>query len=159
MAPLYTLAFCLYFLRQNNGYKRQSGKNKIWCKAQISVPVDLVNWASGLLKKNEKKNNNAGEMEGIITGPPQLPCMCQCFNNFLQASWPLALVSLCRTKSCPPELVSGLYCALPPCFHGKACQHEHLGREITDSPFLGEFHYSKAFTNCWRTDKKQQNAV
>lgn len=36
--------------------------------------------------------------------------MCQCFNNFLQASWPLALVLLHRTKKTyPPNLVSDLY--------------------------------------------------
>lgn len=93
VAPLHSLAFCLYFLKQNNGYKSQSGKNKIWCKAQISVPEDWVNWLGGLVKK--KKKNNPGEKESIITGPPQL---CQCFNNFLQASWPLALVLLHRTK-------------------------------------------------------------
>lgn len=58
-APLHPLAFCLYFLRQNNGYKRQSGKNKIWCKAQILVPEDWVNWPSGLVKKPTQERRRA----------------------------------------------------------------------------------------------------
>lgn len=116
MSPLHSLAFCLYFLRQNNGYKRQSGKNKIWCKAQILVPEDLVNWPGGLVKKKQPRRE--GEH---YYWPTSAPCMCQCFNNFLQACWPLALVLLHRTKNCPPKLVSGLYCVPP--FHGKpACR-------------------------------------
>lgn len=104
MAPLHSLAFCLYFLRQNHGYKRQSGKNKIWCKAQISVPEDWVNWPGGLVKKQPRRE---GEH---YYWPTSAPRMCQCFNNFLQASWPLALVLLHRTKNCAPKLVLGLYC-------------------------------------------------
>lgn len=80
VAPLHSLAFCLYFLRQNNGYKSQSGKNKIWCKAQISVPEDWVNWLGGLVKKN-----NPGEKESIITGPPQLHA---CANVLITSSRP-----------------------------------------------------------------------
>lgn len=95
VAPLHSLAFCLYFLRQNNGYKSQSGKNKIWCKAQISVPEDWVNWLGGLVKKKKKQPRREGEH---YYWPTSAPCMCQCFNNFLQASWPLALVLLHRTK-------------------------------------------------------------
>lgn len=94
--PLHSLAFCLYFLRQNNGYKSQSGKNKIWCKAQISVPEDWVNWLGGLVKK-KKKSQPRREGEHYYW-PTSAPCMCQCFNNFLQASWPFALVLLHRTK-------------------------------------------------------------
>lgn len=59
VAPLHSLAFCLYFLRQNNGYKSQSGKNKIWCKAQISVPEDWVNWLGGLVKKTTQERRRA----------------------------------------------------------------------------------------------------
>lgn len=88
MALLHSLAFCLYFLRQNNGYKRQSGRNKIWCKAQISVPEDWVNWLGGLVKKKKKKKQPRREGEHYYW-PTSAPCMCQCFNNFLQASWPL----------------------------------------------------------------------
>lgn len=115
MAPLPSLAFCLYFLRQNNGYKRQSGKNKIWCKAQILVPEVWVNWPGGLVKKKKKQPRREGEH---YYWPTSAPRMCQCFNNFLQASWPLALVLLHRTKTCPPKLVSVLYCV--PLFHGKS---------------------------------------
>lgn len=56
--------------------------------------------------------------------------MCQCFNNFLQASWPLALVLLHRTKSYPPKLVSDLYCVC--LFHGNVCLGGHLGRNIAE---------------------------
>lgn len=114
MAPLHSLAFCLYFLRQNNGYKRQSGKNKMWCKAQISVPEDWVNWLSGLVKKQPRRE------AGHYYWPTSAPRMCQCFNNFLQASWPLALVFLC-TGQRAALLSWSQVCIVFPGFMGKVC--------------------------------------
>lgn len=85
--------------------------------------------------------------------------MCQCFNNFLQASWPLALILLHRTKSCPPKLVSGLYCVR--LFHGKVCLGGHLGRHITDKSKIQtisrECHHSLAFTSKCTASKMTKN--
>lgn len=132
-APLHSLAFCLYFLRQNNGYKRQSGKNKIWCKAQISVPEEWVNWLGGLVKNQPRRE---GEH---YYWPTSALCMCQCFNNFLQASWPLAPVLLQRTKSHPPKLVF---------FHRSVCLCRHLCRTTAEEihTIWSEFHHTVAFT-------------
>ena len=83
--------------KENNGYKRQSGKNKIWCKAQISVPEDWVNWPGGLVKKPTQERRRALLLAHLSS--MHVPM----FNNFLQASWPLALVLLHRAKSWSPR--------------------------------------------------------
>lgn len=114
--PLHSLAFCLYFLSQNDGYKSQSGRNKIWCKAQISFSEDRVNWPGGLVKRQQKKKYSAGEGKSIITGPPQLRACAKALITSSRPPGPQPSFSLCRTKSCPPELVSDLCCA--PWFQG-----------------------------------------
>lgn len=129
VAPLHSLAFCLYFLRQNNGYKRQSGKNKIWCKAQILVPEDWLNWPGGLVKKKKKQPRREGEH---YYWPTSAPRMCQCFNNFLQASWPLALVLLHTGRRAALLSWSQICIVFALCFMRKICLGGHLGRNITE---------------------------
>lgn len=116
MAPLHSLAFCLYFLSQNDGYKSQSGRNKNWCKAQISFPEDWVNWPGGLVKRQKAKKYSAGERKSIITGPPQLRA---CAKALITSSRPPGPCFHCAGQSA--ALLSWFQiCVVLPGFMGKS---------------------------------------
>lgn len=73
--------------------------------------------------------------------------MCQCFNNFLQASWPLALVLLHRTKK-RTLLIWSQICVMLLSFMGMSRPCGHLGKDSEKRKsrtlpffFLMECHY------------------